>query len=75
MTYRVIRKEEFAKYRVRGVPLNAQLIIGFCLCSGDEMFCANVISVSSSLHNLIPMIKECKEKNDEFQKKISNKEK
>lgn len=75
MTYKVIQQKDFVKYKVRNVPVNTQLVLAFCLCSGDEIYCANVLQISSSLHRLIPMIRECKEKNDDFKKKLDEKKK
>lgn len=75
MMYKVIRKIDFDKYKVRGVPVKAELVLAFCLTSGEEIYCANVIRVSSSLHDILHFIRLCKEKNEEFQKINRRKEK
>jgi hypothetical protein len=67
--YKVIHCTQFAEYNVRKVPVKARLIIGFCLKSGEDWYCANVISISSSERDIIRMIRRCKEMNEEFQKK------
>lgn len=61
--YKVIHHTQFKLYNVRKVPVKACLIIAYCLKSGEDWYCANVISISSSEHNIIRMIRECKELN------------
>jgi len=75
MTYKVIRKIDFDKFGVRNVPVKAELVLAFCLTNGEEVYCANVIAVSSSLHDIISMVRACKEKNEEFIKINKQKEK
>jgi hypothetical protein len=75
MAYRIIHCDEFTKYKVRNVPVKAKLVLAWCQVSGDEIYCVNVIKVSSSMKYLIPLVREANEKNVELEKKISEKKK
>jgi hypothetical protein len=65
--YRVIHSKDFKLYNVRHVPVKAVLIIGYCLKSGDDWYCANVISISMTAKNLIPYIRKAAELNKKLE--------
>lgn len=73
--YKVIHKKDFQKFRVRGVHTSTQLIIAWCMSDDEEVYCVNVIQTSSTMKDLLRFVRECKEKNDDWNKKIMEKEK
>ena len=68
--YFVIHADKFKDFRVRKVPDNAKLVIAFCLKDAEGWYAINIIQISRSEHNLIPMIRACKELNTPKNEKI-----
>ena len=75
MAFKVIHKKDFDRYGVRGVHTATQLIIAWCMTDGQEIYCVNIIKSSSNMKDLIRFVRECKEKNIDWNKKIMQKEK
>lgn len=73
--YKVIHKKDFQKFRVRGVHTSTQLIIAWCMNDDQEIYCVNIIKSSRSMSDLLRFVRECKQKNDDWNKKIIEKEK
>lgn len=70
MAYKVIAVNDFAKYRVRGVADNIKLILAWTAVQGDETYCVNIIRSSTTLHDIIPFVRESQEKNNNLKKKF-----